>query len=148
MIVDQVFDKKRIYKVLKDSEIFSRIAEDGIDIEEYEAPDDAIYIMNANDTGLMIYHWQNEVTLECHVHVLKEFRYDAVEFGKASLDWAWKNTNAVKIVAQIPEIYPDVLKFALKNKFEIEGINESSYVKNGELYDQVYVGLIKHGLCT
>lgn len=143
MIVEQVFDKDRIAKVLKDPEIFDRIAEDGILSSDYQIPDDAIYVMNEDSTALMIYHHHNSVTLECHVQVLKDYRDIAMDFGKSALQWAWDNTKASKIVAQIPEIYPDVLKFALKNGFEIEGINESSYIKNGELYDQIYLGLIR-----
>lgn len=143
MIVERVYEKERIHKVLKDPEIFARIAEDGIDIDEYEAPDDAIYVMDESSTCLMIYHSQNSITLECHVHVLKEFRHIAMDFGQAALDWAWNNTKASKIVAQIPEIYPDVVKFALKNGFEIEGLNENSYIRDNKIYSQVYLGLMR-----
>lgn len=142
MIIERVFDLDRVYKVLKDPEIFSRIAEQGIDIDDYEAPIDAIYIMDHNNTCLMIYHWSNSITLECHVQVLKDYRETrASMFGKAALDWAWNNTNAAKIVAQIPECFPDVLKFAEKNGFVVEGINKNSYMRKGKLISQVYLGL-------
>lgn len=146
MIVERVFDKERIAKVLKDPEIFSRIAEDGIVASDYCAPDDAVYIMDEHDRGLMIYHQVNSITVECHVHVLKDHRADAYDFGQSAINWLWKNTESLKIVAQIPEIYPNVIKFALKNGFEIEGLNEGSYIKSGELYDQVYLGLMKNGV--
>lgn len=143
MIVERVYELDRIYKVLKDPEIFARIAEDNISIEDYKAPEDVIYIMDQLDTCLMIYHWRNQATLECHVHVLKNSRLNALAFGQSALDWAWDNTDAMKIIAEIPEIYPDVLKFALKNGFEIEGLNKSSYLKGGELYSQTYLGLMR-----
>lgn len=147
MILSRVYDKERIAEVLLDPEIFERIAEDGITASDYQIPDDAIYIMDGENKGLMIYHWVNSVTLECHVHVLKDFRRDAMEFGQKALQWAWDNTDAIKIVAQIPEIYPDVIKFAFKSGFDLEGLNEGSYLKGSRLYSQVYLGLCRYGLC-
>lgn len=144
MIVDRTTDLAKILRVLKHPEIFNRISEDGPTAEAWmPSISDAIYIADTDGIGLMIYHWQNKITLECHVQVLPEHRDKAYEFGQAALDWAWKNTKATKIVAQIPEFYPDVLKFAYKNGFSFEGVNKDSYLKNGKVHSQFYLGLIK-----
>lgn len=144
MRLELVTDKDRIHKVLKDPEVWDRIAEDHIDKDSYIAPD-AIYLMDTKDRALMIYHYQSSVCLECHVQVLKEHRDIAYEFGQAALRWAFNNTDAV-IVAQIPAIFPDVLKFALKNGFKIEGVNHNSYFKRGEICSQTYLGVSKWDL--
>ena len=105
--------------------------------------DEAIFLTDDENIGVMIYHWVNSVTLECHVQVLAGHRNKAHEFGRLALEWAWENTKATKIVAQIPEIYPSVVKFAYKNGFSFEGVNKLSHRKNGSLHDQYYLGLIK-----
>jgi RimJ/RimL family protein N-acetyltransferase len=144
MNVKQTLDLHKILKVLKDPEIFDRISEDGPTSDTWmPSMDEAIFLSDEEGIGVMIYHWVNSVTLECHVQVLAEHRSQAYEFGQKALEWAWQNTKATKIVAQIPEIYPSVIKFAYKNGFSFEGVNKLSHRKNGELHDQYYLGLIK-----
>jgi hypothetical protein len=144
MIIKPTKDVDKIINVLKEPSILDRISEDGFDVDVW-MPDikEAFFITDENNIGLMIYHWINGVTLECHVQVLPEFRQYAMEFGKKSLEWAWLNTKATKIVAQIPTIYQDVVRFAIKSGFIIEGVNQKSHLKNGVLNDQFYLGLIK-----
>ena len=48
----------------------------------------------------------------------------------------------VKINAKIPIFNKDVVKFAQKNGFEIEGIDRKSYVKNGQHFDRIAMGKI------
>lgn len=144
MIISQTRNTEDINRVLKNPIIFERISEDGMNIEAWE-PDttDVIYLTDDSNAGIMIYHWINGITLECHVQVLPEYRELAHEFGRLSLKWAWDNTKATKIVAQIPSIYPDVVRFAYKNGFTFEGTNRQSYLKRGKIFDQYYLGLIK-----
>jgi RimJ/RimL family protein N-acetyltransferase len=144
MIIERTTDLAKIIKVLKNPEIFERISEDGVSIDNWlPSLDDAIFLTDKENIGLMIYHEINSITIECHVQVLPEHRGKALEFGKSAIDWAWENTKATKIVAQIPEIYPDVIRFAYKNGFSFEGINKDSYLKNGKVHSQYYLGLIK-----
>lgn len=144
MRITQTHNPLDIIRILKHPDIIERISEDGVDIESWMPDiDQAYYLTDENNIGLMIYHWINGITLECHVQVLPEHRGLAHEFGRKALEWAWLNTKATKIVAQIPSIYPDVLRFAYKNGFSFEGTNRLSYLKNGHIFDQFYLGLIK-----
>lgn len=141
-MIKETTNKDEIKAIFCHPDIYSRLGEDGMPSpEEWEPPKEAIYLIDNDLGGLMIYHWTTSVCLECHIHILPEHRDTGFEFGQKALMWAWECTKATKIVAQIPEIYPDVLKFALKNGFEIEGLNESSYQKNGNIIDQVNVGI-------
>jgi RimJ/RimL family protein N-acetyltransferase len=144
VIISETKDLDKIARVLKHPEIFDRISEDGPTLDTWMPnTDDALFVTDENNIGLMIYHWVNSVTIECHVQVLPKHRDQAHKFGQLVLEWAWDNTKATKIVAQIPEIYPSVIKFAYKNGFSFEGVNKLSYLKNGQLHDQYYLGLIK-----
>jgi RimJ/RimL family protein N-acetyltransferase len=142
LIISRTYDLDVIKNVLFDSAIYDRISEDGTD--DYELTlGNSIFVTDENQIGIMIYHWLNNVTLECHVQILPDYRAYAFEFGQSVLKWAWDNTKALKIVAQIPTIYPDVIGFSLKNGFEREGINKKSYLKNGVLCCQEYFGLCR-----
>lgn len=144
MMVSRTLDVTKINNVLKHPAIFDRISEDGVFFEVWQ-PDtkQAFYLTDDQNIGVMVYHWINGITLECHVQVLPEHREKAFEFGQKAIRWAWMNTEATKIVAQIPSLYPDVLRFAYKHGFSFEGNNKQSYRKNGNIYDQYYLGLIK-----
>ena len=142
MILTRTEDIQAIKSIVCHPEIYDRIQEDGaVSCEEFEPTLEAMYIMDEQNKGVMIYHWANGITLECHVHVLPEHRKEALKFGQLALEWAWDNTEATKIVAQIPDLYPDVLKFAIKNGFVIEGLNSDSYMKGSKIYSQFYLGI-------
>ena len=128
-------------KVLETPEIFATIAEDGmVDVPQ---PENVLYLCGyvPDLIGCFILEKKSAITVDCHVQVLPEYRKDyADEFGHKVIEWTWKNTDARKITAQIPFLYPNVKDFALKMGFEIEGINKQSYLKDG-IHDQWYLGI-------
>lgn len=125
-------------------EVFDTIAEDGTSkVPEYE---DCLYLCGyvPDLMGCFILHKRNSITVECHVQVLPKYRKEfAEEFGRKVIEWTWKNTDARKIVAQIPFLYPNVKDFALRMGFEVEGVNKLSYRKNGSIHDQWHLGIIR-----
>ena len=154
MIIRRCLDVDLIRKIMTHPVIYEAISEDGAPWRDEYVPEMSghWYLIGwVNDTpiGLMIYHPVNGVTMECHVHVLPEYREEyAHEFGQQVLTWAWNNLPVHKIVAQIPVIYPNVIAFAEKNGFIIEGVNRLSYMKHGQLHDQIYLGIARydHGI--
>jgi len=142
LIVFSTTDVDKIKSVLCDEWIYNRISEDGSPpVEEYEHNTGALYLIDDALSGLMIFEPMNAVTAEMHVQMLDKSK--GVEFGLACIEWLWTNSKAIKIVAQVPELYPDVCKWALKIGLEQEGTNRSSYLKGGKVYSQIYYGLIK-----
>ena len=132
----------KIKSVLCDEWIYNRISEDGTPTaQEYEPTTDALYLIDDDLSGVMIFHPINAVTFETHIQVLN--RSVAMEFCSSCIEWFWGKSYAKKIIAQIPEIYPDVCRFAEKQGFEREGINRASYLKDGNLHSQIYYGLVK-----
>lgn len=142
MIVYPTKDMDKIKAVLCDEWIYNRISEDGTpNVEDYEPTTDALYLIDDDLSGVMIFHPINAITFEMHIQMLDKSK--AMEFGHSCIEWFWDKSYATKLVAQIPEIYPDVCKFAEKHGFEKEGINRASYLKDGNLHSQIYYGLIK-----
>ncbi len=139
MIVRPTTDHSIIKSVLLDEWIIDRICEDGSGPEDIDLDDGAIYLTDDEVSGIGIFHRVNIITCEFHIQMLD--RSKAMEFGASCLDFIWNNTKLNKIIAQIPEIYPDVCRFAEKHGFKVEGINRGAYLKNSEISSIRYYGL-------
>lgn len=148
MIVDRCYDTDVVRAILTHPAIYECIAEDGTPPREDYIPSmiGAAYvigIVGPDPIGLMVYHPINGITWECHVQVLPEYRKEfADEFFEKALEWAW-GMGVQKIVAQIPFLYPNVRDFDLRHGFQVEGINRKSYMKNGQIHDQWYLGIVR-----
>jgi hypothetical protein len=148
MIVERCYDVEVVRAILTHPAIYECIAEDGTPPSEdfmlqLEGIACIVGIVGSEPIGVMIYHPINGITWECHVQVLPEYRKQyADEFLEKALDWAF-GMGVKKIVAQIPFLYPNVKDFGFRHGFEVEGINKQSYLKNGQIHDQWYLGLVR-----
>lgn len=150
-------DLDQVKNILTHPEIYKTIGGDGKpDVSRYEPPDDpSIFylggIVDSNVIGVMVVHLHNLVTAEVHIQVLPYYRKKySILFGNECLHWLSEYTDLKKLVAQVPTAYPNVLAFAMSNGFTKEGVNRASYQLNGQLFDQVYLGLKRgenHGFC-
>ena len=142
MIIDKTTDMEAVRNFLTEPAIWEAISGDFTgSIEEY-SPESAnyLYIMGYDKLepiGLFIIHKTDLNLFQCHVQVIPEHRDRyAVEFGSGAVKWVWDNTELNKLIALIPEIYPNVHKFAEVQGFKQEGYITNSYKKNGKMYSQ------------
>lgn len=148
MIIEETQSIEVIKSVLCEPSIYDRITADNAPLSENWTPplDGEIYLAgyaNGGLVGIFNLHPINEICWECHVQVLPTMRDYAHLFGHGVIEWVWTQTEVQKLVAQIPVIYPDVIRFAETKGFEIEGINRQSHLKRGHVWDQVYMGLVR-----
>lgn len=141
---------EEVEQILKDPEIFDRIAEDGHLTEDYEIPfdDHQCYMMlmlEEQAIGVWNLHPLNMVTLGIHCNIIKKYRKHKKEAGRLIVDWFVNDCpiQYQKLNAEIPVVYPEVYHFTKKFGFSDEGINRLSIVKNGELVDQYRLGLTR-----
>lgn len=137
-----------IESVIKDPEIFARISEDGVSIEDYEIPENVTYLLILKDTeiiGTWCIYPTNKTTLNIHCNILESHRHHGKEAGKLILEWFVDRTsiNYQKLNAEIPLIYPEVYHYTKKFGFKDEGINRKSISKQGELVDQWRLGITR-----
>ena len=121
--------------VLCHPEIYETISDDNSPpASEFNPPDNCEYIggfVDGDLIGVMIYHTYKE-SIKCHVQVLPTHRADhAREFGTKALGLK----RGLTIYADIPEIYPNVLKFAQSFGFKIIDTLIKSGVKNGKSFN-------------
>ena len=137
MILKECFDAGDIKSILCHPAIYDTISSDNcISAEYFEPPinDNYKYIVgyvNGKPISVMIYHKYLDGN-ECHVQVLPEYRKEyAVKFGEQSLEFR----GTLPLYAEIPDLYKNVLYFALTNHFEVIDIRLNDYIKNGEKYN-------------
>lgn len=148
MILKQTTDIDEVKRILCDPAIYDTITDDNSPlIEEFEPPvtDEYLYIggyVKGEIIALMVYHKYLDGN-KCHVQVLPEYRKEyAKKFGEQSL--MFRRTQP--LYAEIPDLYKNVLDFALLNNFGVIDIKESDYIKNGKTYN-VNVMRFQDGIC-
>lgn len=141
MKAEQTFDVDLITKCVVSN--WEWLHDDGeTDPEFYFPPMNHIWV-KVDDYGVFMLTKCNHVMAECHTALLKNAHGKAVEIGKAALNWAFKNTSALRIITAVPESNPLALRFALRSGFKQYGVNPKSFQKNNILYDQVLLGINK-----
>jgi hypothetical protein len=136
MVIKECFDAKVIKSILCHPEIYSAISSDYCPCAtDFEPPINSDYkyiigFVNEKPIGVMIYHKYLDGN-ECHVQVLPEYRKEhAVKFGEQSLFFR----GNLPLYAEIPELYKNVLNFALSNSFYIIDTIDDGYIKSGVKY--------------
>tara|TARA_R110000824_G_scaffold76487_10_gene193742 strand:+ start:151 stop:567 length:417 start_codon:yes stop_codon:yes gene_type:complete len=123
VIIEQTFSLDVINYVLKEPQVWQEVCGQYNELIEDIEPNlrDYIYLVghvNMDIIGLFIIHG-SEYGYKCHVQVLPEHRKEhALEFGKKVIDWTWNNTDINKLIALIPQKFPNVIGFAETQGFK------------------------------
>ena len=148
MIIKECHNIDDIKTVLCHPEIYDTITDDNCPkLEDFVPPmnEEYTYIVGyvkGEPIGAMIYHKYRDGN-KCHVQVLPEYRKEyAKKFGEQSL--LFKGT--LPLYAEIPDLYKNVLDFALINNFKVIDVKEGDYIKNGQTYN-VNVLEFQDGIC-
>ena len=137
MIVKQTIDIDEIRSILCNPAIYDTITDDNSPLaKDFKPPinDDYLYIggyVKGNIIALMVYHKYLDGN-KCHVQVLPDFRRKhAKDFGEQSLLFR----GTLPLYAVIPDLYQNVLDFALFFGFKIIDKKLNSCVKDGKSYN-------------
>ena len=139
---------EEVEAVLKNPEIFARIAEDGHDSSDYKVSMDNCFMLimdNEDVIGVWCLYPVNRTTMNIHCNVLEQHREHGKEAGRLILDWFVNESpeQYQKLNAEIPIIYPEVYNFTKGFGFHDEGINRVSIMKNGQIVDQWRLGITR-----
>lgn len=107
--------------------------------EQFKPAEDWLYVVGVVDgeaVALVLVHDTAEGDKKCHVQIIPKHRKEhGKEFGVKGMEWIWSNTTINRMVASIPELYPNVIKYAKLQGFTIFCTVEKAYEKDGLLYD-------------
>lgn len=146
IIASRTYNSNLVREILLDPEINERISDDSHADIDIDVNKDCWVKMEVEGDLVGVYrlHALNRWTVQIHAHVFAKHRDNhAFDTGKAILRWFIDTTDYLKIVAEIPECYPDVVKFTQKFGFRIEGFNRQSRMKEGKLIDQIWLGITR-----
>lgn len=88
---------------------------------------------------------ENRTVVSIHIYIPRKNRGKAsFTMGSGLLNHLIDNLDkrVAKINAKIPVLYPDVVRFAEKNGFEVEGVDRQSHMKDGSLHDRIILGRV------
>ena len=109
--------------------------------------DDVWYILARDGgelLGLFVIFPENAVCWRIHMCMLPVgYGERAHAAGRGIVEWVWNNTPCRRIVASICEDNRLALAFALSSGFIGFGMNEKSWLKDGELKNLIMLGVSK-----
>lgn len=150
IILMPVEDLDCVRDVYSDPELFERIKEDDVTLDEMELDADALYFRLETPRGLLVgiaqFEFETSVTLRGHCNVLQPHRTKySDDVGFAMLDWFVYDSppQIEKLQVNIPVIYPDVIGFVRKFGFQDEGLRRHCIIKGNELTDEFLGGITR-----
>lgn len=131
-------------KILKHPDIYSFVGDDGsLPVDDYHIHPEvsALVVYDPEPIACAIFYPHNVCTFEIHTCTLPHGRARSYIYGRAMLAWIWENTGIQKLVATIPANNRQTLLYTLRIGFNTEGISTNSFLHNGELINQTYIGI-------
>lgn len=150
MRVQRTVNEELIKQTLNDQRLWEVSTEDGTPpIEDFWPDTDnkiwiALIDSEDNVRGFLIGDIVSRAQVRVHIAIRSEYWGDSktnVELGQIALQW-FINQGARKIIATIPTEDKQVLRYAQRCGLQREGINKKSFLRNGEMLDQYYLGLV------
>lgn len=148
MTFERTHDAALIRRVLTDPSVYGKISDDGCPPpSEFEVKDTQaacyVSVYEADELlGLFLLVPQNAVCWEIHTCLLPSaYGSLARRAAEGILDWTWTNTPCQRIVTNVPAYNRLALRFAEGAGLTQFGLNPCSYLKGGELFDQILLGI-------
>jgi hypothetical protein len=146
--VAPIEDAELVRQTLTRPEIWDSMADDGAMPPECFQPQlggSAIYLGAWDDDeylGLFQIYLQNHICCNADVSMLPTCGgFRALKAYKMGCEWLWQNTNFRRIVSINPSCNKLGLKFAKLAGFVEFGLNPNAWLKNGQLFDLVLLGV-------
>lgn len=135
--------------MLTETRLWATINEDtGPTVEDFFLDTDVVFavaLLGDDDDlhGFVLAHPLSGTVVSTHVCISVDYwgHKDNVHLAKLAVELIFEIPGIQKQVASIPVTDKEVLRFAQRVGFQREGMNRSSFLRNGELLDQYYVGL-------
>jgi hypothetical protein len=94
--------------------------------------------------GLFALIPENTICWKAHPCLLpKAFGEKSRQITAGFIEWLWKNTPCMRLIAEVPKENQIVKKYALDCGMVEFGVNEASLMKGGKLHDQILYGISK-----
>jgi len=143
-------DRNRINEILGHDSVWPWISDDNTPknvrytLGQYFMEEPGTVVLHPNEYSVFIFRPVNSVTYEAHTNILPSGRgVEAIGAGKGALKWMFKNTPCQKVITWVPVFNRMASIFARMCGLKREGNATKSYLKDGELHDQILLGITK-----
>ena len=147
MILEPVLDSQEIKAFISEPSMWDQIAQDNQDPDNFGLDDTGFWLKATEDNeliGMLGFYQLQGIKVEFHPCILKQHRKEhAIEAINKAIDYAFDIEKIQKVNVIIPFSHENVHEFALKVGFQDEGVNKQSFLKNGIIYNQWYMGMTR-----
>ena len=143
-------DYALVRKIATHPKIWPTISDDlSPSIEDWQPVEnpDIWYVLargNGVPLGLFVFLPENPACWRSHVCILPAYRGEIGRMAcRLVFYWLWQHTRCERIIGSIPVSNPLAIQFAVQCGMSKYGVNPKSVMKNGQMEDQVLVGIDK-----
>lgn len=145
---ERSFDYNLIREILTHPQVYPHISDDGSPPAPEFQPlqSEAVWYIVVRDgeeiLGMWMLHPHNSVCWECHMCYLPPaWGSRASLAGRMLPEWVWEHISCRRIIGNVPACNRLAVAYMKRIGFEEFGINRASFLKNGQLYDQICLGI-------
>jgi len=141
-------DESKIKRVMLDESVYPLISDDGapnpndFDIKSLLSSNAILFLM-PDENSVFMYVPMNAITYEVHSNILPASRDHSRSLALETVKYMFTETKCLKIITHVPEFNKAAFRLALACGLKMEGIDRSSFLKSGKLYNQYFLGLTK-----
>jgi RimJ/RimL family protein N-acetyltransferase len=146
----RLYDMNLIAETITHPRIYPHVSDDLSPGRDSFVPCDhtALYYLGVWDEleflGLWMFAPQNSICWEVHTCLLPHaWGAVAIEATIGAANYIFENTECRRIITTVPRTNLLALRLAKKAGLTQYGVNERSFLKNGELVDQILLGISK-----
>lgn len=144
MELSRTHDMEVVKAIMAHPSIWPHIHEDGVD-----APDPLdhegfhwLLVDDGKPAGVFLAHAKTSVCYEVHTCLLpRTWGRVAATAARMLLMYLFDVVGVEKVVTNVPAYNRPALRFAKSAGMQIEGTNRASFLRNGELIDQIMLGI-------
>jgi len=128
-----------------DEELLERISEKDVEvaIDLFSSGECVGIFLDDELIGFWFVVQLNNSTFEIHINMKKEHRKYNKNTGKEFCEFMFNFPQVNKLVAYIPVIYPEVIKYTQNHGFEQEGYLKEHFPKDSGYIDCLMLGLTR-----
>ncbi len=148
-MIERTFDAGVVHSIIGNKELYKRSGGSvPLDVFNPENQKDIYYLTASIEgvvMGLIVFHiFNHPICYQGHINYFpKYWGMQLEEHTKEAIQWMFDNTECRKIMALVPDHFPEVLVHAKRAGMKKEGYLINSIISNGKIDSQTLLGVEK-----
>ncbi len=142
--ISECTDFDLVREICFSKDLLHRLSDDFFDPDNYKP--DGLWLRcdrNSVCVGLVKVNIRSPLDLRVHIAIPKSNRNSCLKIGKAFVSFLEARKGGyVKLSTKVGEQYGNVVKFAERIGFTVDGLDKMSYQRDGQIYDRVIMSYI------